>query len=165
MTEPDATRSRSESRMEVDEAPRSIGRFNLDRLDQEHMNEGLETWTPPEPVPSNQTIIGHYTTGLTPSSTIGSQTGTGTTRLDELQERMQSRALESPAREEQPATWREYQVRSVIIANYKKNTDGAYHRHNREDGRRRNVRGGMPTTMQLGLTTSRSLEHRKVQST
>ena len=42
------TVSRQESRMEVDEAPRSKGRFNLDRAAQEHMNEGLEVWIPPE---------------------------------------------------------------------------------------------------------------------
>ena len=42
------TGSRPESRMEVDEAPRSKGRFNLDRAAQEHMNEGLEMWIPSE---------------------------------------------------------------------------------------------------------------------
>ena len=42
-------------------------------------------------------------------------------------------ALENAAREEQPITWRENPVRSVMISKYKKNTDGAYHRHNRED--------------------------------
>ena len=35
-------RSRPELRMEVDEAPRASGRFNLDRVAQEHMKEGLE---------------------------------------------------------------------------------------------------------------------------
>ena len=35
------TGSRPESRMEVDEAPRLKGRFNLDRAAQEHMNEGV----------------------------------------------------------------------------------------------------------------------------
>ena len=44
--------SRPESRVEVDEVPRSSGRFNLDRVAQEPMNEGLEVWIPPEPVPS-----------------------------------------------------------------------------------------------------------------
>ena len=58
---------------------------------------------------------------------------TGTLDLRELQERLQARALENAAREEQPPTCREYQVRSVVISSYKKNTDGAYHRHNRED--------------------------------
>ena len=38
--------------MEVDEAPRSKGRFNLDRAAQEHINEGLEVWIPTEPVSS-----------------------------------------------------------------------------------------------------------------
>ena len=102
--------------------------------------------------------------GLTPRSTSGSQTGTETSRLKELQERLQSRAPESPAREEQPATWKEYPVRSVIIARYKKNTDGGHHRHIREDWTAVQRVGGMHTTIQLGLSTSRSLEYRKVQS-
>ena len=42
------TGSRPESRMEVDEAPRSGGRFNLDRAAREHMSEGLEVWIPTE---------------------------------------------------------------------------------------------------------------------
>ena len=42
------TSSRPESRMEVDEAPRSRGRFNLDREAREHMSEGLEVWIPNE---------------------------------------------------------------------------------------------------------------------
>ena len=44
--------SRPESRVEVDEVPRSSGLFNLDRVAQEPMNEGLEVWIPPEPVTS-----------------------------------------------------------------------------------------------------------------
>ena len=51
-TEPAATASRPESCVEVDEAPRPSGRFNLDRAAQEHINEGLEVWIPPEPLPS-----------------------------------------------------------------------------------------------------------------
>ena len=43
-TERAAAGSRPESRMEVDEAPRSKGLFNLDLAAQEHMNEGLEVW-------------------------------------------------------------------------------------------------------------------------
>ena len=50
--EPAATASRPESRMEVDEAPRPSGRFNLEGAAQEHLNEGLEVWIPPEPSPS-----------------------------------------------------------------------------------------------------------------
>ena len=41
-TEPAVTRSRPESRMKVDEAPRASGRFNLNPVAQEHMKEGLE---------------------------------------------------------------------------------------------------------------------------
>ena len=141
MTEPIVTRSRPESRKEVDEAPGSSGRFNLDREAQELMNEGLETWTSPEPVSSMRNLeagrirplMDIALPGLTRSSTSGSQTGTGTSRLKELQKRLQSRALESPAREEQLATWREFPMRTVIIAKCKKNTDGTYHRHNREE--------------------------------
>ena len=47
-TERDVAGSRPESRMEVDEAPRSKGRFNLDRAAQEHTHEGLEVWIPTE---------------------------------------------------------------------------------------------------------------------
>ena len=71
--------------------------------------------------------------GLTSSSTSGSQTRTGTSRLRELQDRLQARALENAAREEQLTTWREHPVRSIVISSYKKNTDGVYHRHTRED--------------------------------
>ena len=47
-TERAVASSRPESRMEVDEAPRSKGQFNLDRAAQEHINEGLEVWIPTE---------------------------------------------------------------------------------------------------------------------
>ena len=70
---------------------------------------------------------------LTSSSTSGSQSRTGTSLLRELQERLQSRTLENAAGEQRPTTWREHLVRSVVISCYKKNIDGRYHRHNRED--------------------------------
>ena len=138
-TEPAVTRSRPESRMEVDEAPRADGCFSLDRAAQKHMNEGLEAWTTPEPVPSLRNLEANQVRplmeislpGLTPSSASSSQTGTGTSRLRELQERLQSRARENSEREERPPTCREHPLRSVIITSYKKNTDGTYHRHNR----------------------------------
>ena len=41
--EPLMARSRPESKMETDEAPRAGGRFNLDRIAQEYVNEDLET--------------------------------------------------------------------------------------------------------------------------
>ena len=140
-TELAVPRSRPESQMEVDEAPRVSGCFNLDRVAQEHMNEGLEARTTPEPVPSLcnletnpvRSLMEISLPGLTPSSTSGSQTGSGTSRLRRLQERLQSRARENSAREERPPTWRDHPARSVIIASYKKITDGAYHRHNRMD--------------------------------
>ena len=127
--------------MEVAEAPRLSGRFNLDSVAKEHMNEGLETWTPHEPVPSLRNLeagqirplMDIALPGLTSISTSGIQTGTGTSRLKELQERLQSRALEISAREGQPSTWMEYPLRSVVISSNKKKTDGAYHRHNREN--------------------------------
>ena len=46
---------------------------------------------------------------------------------------MQSRAREDSVKEGRPPTWRDHPVRNVTIASYKKNKDGAYHRHNRMD--------------------------------
>ena len=134
------TGSRSESRMEVDEAPRPKGRFNLDRAAQEHMNEGLEVWIPTEstsslrgletqPIrPLMDVALPGYTPSSTPSS---SQVSGSSSRLKELNERLQLRNRESPARVELPPTWREQPIKSVV--SYKKNTEGRYHRHNRMD--------------------------------
>ena len=128
--------------MEVDEAAWSKGRNNLDRAAQEHMNEGLEVWIPTE---STSCLRGLETQpirplmdvalpGYTPSSTpSGSQVSGSSSRLKELSERLQLRNRESPARVELPPTWREQPVRNVVIASYKKNTEGRYHRHNRMD--------------------------------
>ena len=70
----------------------------------------------------------------TPSSTpSGSQVSASSSRLKELNERLQLRNRESPASVELPPTWREQPVRSVVIASYKKNTEDRYHRHNRMD--------------------------------
>ena len=72
--------------------------------------------------------------GYIPSSTpSGSKVSGSSSRLKELNERLQLRNPESPARVELPPTWREQPVRSVVIASYKKNTEGRYHRHNRMD--------------------------------
>ena len=137
-----ATGSRPESRIEVDEASRSKGRFNLDRAAQEHMNEGLEVWIPTE---STSSLYGLETQpirplmdvalpGYTPSSTpSSSQVSGSSSRLKEFHERLQLRNRESPARVELPLTWREQPIRSVVISSYKKNTEGRYHRHNRMD--------------------------------
>ena len=105
------------------------------------MNEGLDTWMPSEPVPSSRnqesrrirTLMDIALPGLTPSSTSGSQAGAGTSRLKQLQERLQARTPERPACEAAPITWREHPMWSVVISSYKKNTDGAYHRHNWDD--------------------------------
>ena len=102
------TRLSPESRMEVEEAPRSSGSFNLDRVAQEHLNEGLEAWTPSEAVPSIRNLEANRirplmdiaVPGLTSSSTSGSQSETGTSRLRELQERLQAKALKNAAREQ-----------------------------------------------------------------
>ena len=132
--EPAATASIPESRMEVDEAPRPSGRFNLDRAAQEHMNEGLEVWIPPEPLPSVHCLMEVKLSGYTPNfTTSSSQAGSGSSRLEVLQERLQSRARDDSVGEGRPPTWREHPVRSVTIASYKKNKDGTYHRHNRMD--------------------------------
>ena len=140
--EPAATGSRPESRMEVDEVPRPSGRFNLDPAAQEHMNEGLEVWIPPEPVssvhsldtqpirPLMEVTLPGYTPSSTPSS---SQMGSSSSRLKELHDRLQPRIRDDSMREERPHTWRDHPVRSMIIASYKKNTVGAYHRHNQMD--------------------------------
>ena len=70
--------------------------------------------------------------GYTPrSTTSSSQVSGSSSRLKELHERLQLRSRESPARAEVPPTWREQPVRSVVIASYKKNTKGRYHRYNR----------------------------------
>ena len=87
------TRSRPEARIEVDEAPRSSGRFNLDHVAQEQMNVNLEAWMPPEPVRSMRNLEANRIRPLmdialprlTSSSTSGNQSGTGTSRLRELQ--------------------------------------------------------------------------------
>ena len=71
-----------------------------------------------------------YTPNSIPSS---SQAGSGSSRLKVLQERLQSRARDDSVKEGRPPTWRDHPVRSVTIASYKKNKDGACHRHNRID--------------------------------
>ena len=136
------TASRPESRMEVDEAPRSRGRFNLDCAAGEHMSEGLKVWIPTE---STSSLRGLETQpirplmdvalpGYTPSSTpSGSQVSGSSSRLKELNERLQLRSRESSARAELPSTWREQTIRSVVISSYRKNTESRYHRHNRLD--------------------------------
>ena len=142
-TERAAASSRPESRMEVDEAPRSKGRLNYDRAAQEHINEGLEVWIPTESASSLRSsettqpigpLMDVALPGYTPSSTpSSSQVSGSSSRLKELHERLQLRSRESPARAEVPPTWREQPVRSVVIASHKKNTEGRYHRHNRMD--------------------------------
>ena len=136
------TGSRPDSRMELDEAPRSKGRFNLDRAAQEHMNEELEACIPTEstsslrgletqPIrPLMDVALPGYTPSSTPSS---SQVSGSSSRLKELNERLQLRNRESPARVEPPLTWREQPIRSVVISSYNKITEGRYHRHNRMD--------------------------------
>ena len=138
--EPAARASRPESRMEVDEAPRPSGRFNIDRAAQEHMNEGLEAWIPPEPLPSVQSLDSQSVRplmevklpGYAPSSTTNrSQAGSGSSHLKALQEMLHSRARDDSVKKGRPPTWRDHPVRNVTIASFKKNKDGAYHRHKR----------------------------------
>ena len=141
-TERAAAGSSPESRMAVDEAPRSKGRFNLDRTAQEHINEGLEVWIPTDSVSSQRgletqpirPLMDVALPGYTPSSTPSSSQVSGSSSLlKELNERLQLRNRESPTRMELPPTWREQLVRNVVIASYKKNMDGRYHRNNRMD--------------------------------
>ena len=72
--------------------------------------------------------------GYTPSSTPScSQVIGSSSRLKELNEGLQLRNRESPARVELPPTWEEQPVRSVVFASYKNITEGRYHRQNRID--------------------------------
>ena len=112
-TEPAATASIPESRMEVDDVPRPSGRFNLDRAAQEHMNDGLEVWIPPEPLHSVHSLdtqsirplmevkLPGYTLSSTTSS---SQAGSSSSRLKVLQDRLQSKARDDSVREGRPPT-------------------------------------------------------------
>ena len=106
------------------------------------MNEGLEVWIPPEPspsvhsldAPSVRSLMDVKLPGYTPSSTTSSsQAESGSSRLKVLQKRLQLRARDDSVKEGRHPTWRDHPVRSVTIASYKKNKDGAYHRHNRMD--------------------------------
>ena len=141
-TERAAAGSRPESRMEVDEFLRSSGRFNLDRAAQEHINEGLEVWIPPEPVSSVRGLEAQpirplmevALPGYTPSSTPNSSRVSGSSsRLTELHDRLPLGTRDDSTRVERPPTWRDQPVRNVVIASYKKSTDGRYHRKNRMD--------------------------------
>ena len=153
-TERAAAGSRTESRMEVDEVPRSSGRFNLDRAAQEQINEGLEVWIPPEPVsfvrgleaqpirPLMEVALSRWERGYrklalpgyTPSSTPGSSQISGrSTRLKELHDRIQLGTRDDSTSVERPPTWRDQPVMSVVIACYKKNTDSRHHSHSRMD--------------------------------
>ena len=136
------TSSRPESRMEVDEAPRARGRFNLDREAREHMSEGLEVWIPNEATSSLRSLetqpirplMDVVLPGYTPTSTSsGSQVSGSSLRLKELNEKLRQKSRESSARAELLLTWREQPVRSDMISSYKKNTEKRYHRHNRLD--------------------------------
>ena len=117
-TERAAAGSRPESRMEVDEVPRPSGRFNLDRAAQEHINEGLEVWIPPEPeVPPILPLMDVALPGYIPSSTpSSSQVSGSSSRLKELHDRLQLGTRDDSTRVERTPTWRDQPVRSVVIA-------------------------------------------------
>ena len=113
-----AAGSRPESIMDVDEALRSKGRFNQDRTAQEHMNEVLEVWIPTETTSSLRgletqpirPLMDVALPGYTPSSTpSGSQVSGSSSRLKQLNKRLQLRNRECPARLELPPTC--YQLR------------------------------------------------------
>ena len=106
------------------------------------MSEGLEVWIPNEATPSLHSLEAQpirplmdvELPGYTPTSTSsGSQMSCGSSRLKELHERLQQKSRENSARAKLPPTWREQQVRSVMVSSYKKNTEKRYHRHNRLD--------------------------------
>ena len=138
------------------------------------MNEGLEVWIPPESVPSVRGLEAQpirplmevTLPGYTPSSTSGnSQISASSSRLKELQDRLQLRRRNDSKRQERPSRWRDHPVRSVIIASYKKKTDGRYHRHNRWIGPRHNGREGIASMMRLVPNITHSREYQKVRST
>ena len=88
---------------------------------------GLET----QPIrPLMDVALPGYTSSSTPS---GSQVSGSSSRLNELNERLQLRSHESSARAELPSIWRKQPIMSVMISSYKKNTESRYHRHNRLD--------------------------------
>ena len=72
------------------------------------MSEELETWPPPEPTLFLRDLesgrIGPLMVDVVARSTGGSHVSAGTSRLEELQERLQSRTPESPASEVEPHT-------------------------------------------------------------
>ena len=137
-TEPAATASKPESRMGVDEVPRPSGRFNLDRAAEEHMNEGWRCGYHPNRCPlhsldtqSIRPLMEVKLPGYTPSSTTSSsQAGLKSSRLNVLQDRLHSRARDDSVKEGRPPNWREHRIRSVKVASYKKNKEGAYHTTN-----------------------------------
>ena len=85
------TRSILEFQREEDEAPRSSNRFNLVRLAQEQMDEDLNRWTPPEPVPSLRDLESGRRRPLMVDVALP-------------EKRLQSRTPESAAREAEPLT-------------------------------------------------------------
>ena len=165
-TERAAAGSRPESRMEVDEVPGSSGRFNLERAAQEHINEGLEVSIPPESVssvrnlevppirPMMDVVLPGYIPSSTPSS---SQVSGSSSPLKELHDSLQLGNRDDSTRREQP-------VRSVVIASYKKNTDGRYHRHNRMDWTTKQMARRDCFTTRHGPSTTHNREYRRVQS-
>ena len=86
--------------------------------------EEAESSTPQSSVVSSVVVV---------EDKSSNQVSGSSSRLKELHERLQLRSRESPAGPEVPATWRKQPVRSVVIASYKMNTEGRYHRHNRKD--------------------------------
>ena len=102
----------------------------------------MKGWIPNEATPSLHSLeaqpirplVDVELPGYTPTSTSsGSQMSGSSSRLKELHERLQQKSRENSARAELPPTWREQQVRSIMVSSYKKNTEKRYHRHNRLD--------------------------------
>ena len=88
---------------EQDKAIHDWDLLMAERVQEQRLQESA--WTMPEPMPSVRGLetkpIGPLMEialpGYTPSSTGGSQTGTGSSRLKELQERLQSKARDNSA--------------------------------------------------------------------
>ena len=131
-------------------------------------------WIPPEPVSSVRGLEAQpiwplmevTLPGYTPSSIPGSSQISGSSsRLKELQDRLQLRSRDDSTRQERPYTWRDHPVRSVIIASYKKNTMVGITGTTTWIGPRHNGREGIASMMRLGPNITHSREYQKVRST
>ena len=148
-----ANLERNEVKWMLQPEPRSPGTYERGPG---HMDAiGTRPFLEESGVNSDKTTNGNCATGSDTqlnqrqSDWNGDLTSQGAARI------LQSGTLERLERESEPITWREHPVRSVINANYKKNTTDS----TGMIGRRRNAREEMPSMMHLVLTILHSLEY------